>query len=208
MAPRPLLWLWVVLALMTAQGCSSLLVKSTPAPVRYQLDYAVPEVSCPAAFEQGLRIWDLMSTSPYDQTGMVVVGAEGQVEYSGKYQWVSPPGTLIAQRLLQDLSRSDLFSQVVAANAPQNPPLELTGQVFTFAWHNTGKGFQPVLNLKLDLTRNGTHPEVVFRRTYQMAGDVYQNNDPQHFVQAMDALMRDFSQQLQEDLCRAAQSAN
>ncbi len=193
-----------ILTVFSFQGCSSLLMKSTPAPVRYQLTYEPVTVECPQSFAKGVRIWELGTSEPYNQQNMVVVGKNQKVSYSSAYQWVSPPGSLIANSLLRDLSAGKLFSETVDGNSPAAPPLELTGHVFTFAWETTDGANRARLHAEMSLVQTIGKRKVILRQNYEVTSRSYQEDNADNFARAMSSTMEEFSHRLQEDLCRTA----
>lgn len=193
-----------LLAIFLLQGCSSILIKSTPAPVRYKLDYTPVVVDCPNRFGKGIKIYEMSASSPYDQPNMVVVEKGLKVKYSSSYQWISLPGTLIADSLLRDLNNGTLFAEAVASNDPHTPPLELTGHIFTFCWEKTGEGYRAHLNIEVSITDTTGNRGVILRKNYQIRSRPYRNDSADNFAQAMSASVREFSEKLQKDLCREA----
>jgi ABC-type uncharacterized transport system auxiliary subunit len=198
---------WLILSvsiLVLAQGCSSLLVKSTPAPVYYRLDYAPVTIECTHGFSEGVRLLNLVTSSPYNQTGMVVIENGQKVKYSSDYQWVSSPGALVADTLLRDFSRGTLFPEAVAATNLQRPSLELSGHIFTFAWEKTDEGYRARLSVEISLTETADNRGVILRKSYQLDSRPYRQNTADKFAEAMNAVMAEFSRKLQEDLCEKA----
>jgi ABC-type uncharacterized transport system auxiliary subunit len=192
-----------ILAAILLPGCSSLIVSSTPPPVYYQLDYAPPEVSCGMSFREGVRVRQFTASSPFDRAAMVVTKPKGEVLYSNAFQWVSPPGTLVAESLLRDLNQGDLFPQAVSGADTTVVPLELTGHVFAFAWQRTGSAAYPVLKAEVSLTGGQPTGRVVFRKNYRLQGKALGSDDAEAFAGGMSALVRDFSERLQQDLCNS-----
>ncbi len=198
------------LAGLLLPGCSSLLFKSTPAPLYFQLDYPPVTVECPQGFKKGVKILEFSVSSPYDQTNMVVIEKGQRVSYSSSYQWVTSPGRLIADSLLRDLNAGRLFPQAAASNSPVMTPLEMTGHVFNFSWEKMNSEYRARLHIELSLTdTTGTSAErsVVMRKNYQLTSEPYRENSPDNFAKAMGSAMAQFSKELQGDLCRQAGAA-
>lgn len=187
-------------------GCSSLLFKSTPAPVYYQLEYEPVSVDCPKGFQKGVQIWGFGASSPYNQPDMVVIEKGQKVNYSGSYQWVASPGTLVANSLQRDLTEGPLFTQVVGSNSPLTPPLELTGHIFTFAWERTESGYRAHLYVETSLVDTSGRRKVILRKGYRFTSKPYQNDSPDNFAEAMSSVMQEFSKSFQEDLCKSVES--
>jgi ABC-type uncharacterized transport system auxiliary subunit len=184
-------------------GCSSLLVNATPAPVYYQLNYQAPSLSCPRKFSQGVRIQTFSASRPFDQPAMVVKKSRNRVLFSSDYQWVAPPGILLAQRLQQDLALGDLFPQVVSADNATPAPLILTGHVYSFAWEKEDSGGRAELQVEVSLVDTERN-RVLLRRNYRFTGKPRSSNDSGTFAGAMGELAGQFSEELRRDLCRKA----
>jgi len=194
----------LALAAVFVQGCSSLLIKSSPAPVLYQLEYEPTAIACNKSFDKGLRVWNFGASSPYDQVNMVVLDKGRKVNFSSAYQWVSLPGTLVANSLLRDFSAGALFTQAVDSNSPLTPPLELAGHVFTFAWENTDSGYRARLHVEISLVDAAGKRSVILRKNYRLTSKPYAEDSSDAFARAMSSLVRDLSERLQEDLCKKA----
>jgi ABC-type uncharacterized transport system auxiliary subunit len=194
---------WRFFALIPAllAGCASLIFPTGKAPVYYQLDYQSPTVRCSRAFPQGVRVWKFATSSPYDRTEMVVLQPDDQVRFSSGFQWVASPGTLVAENLQRDLTRSSLFPQVVSPDNPTVVPLELSGHVFAYAWERSGLASWAVLVVEVSLINTRTPRKVIFRREYSLKTGPFMDNSSANFARAMSALMREFSEKFQRDLC-------
>jgi ABC-type uncharacterized transport system auxiliary subunit len=196
----PRWWLFGLLPALLA-GCASLIFPTGKAPVYYQLDYRSPTMRCSRAFPQGVRVWKFATSSPYDRTEMVVLQPDGQVRFSGGFQWVAKPGTLVAESLQRDLTCSSLFPQVVSPDNPTVVPLELTGHVFVYAWERGGLASWAVLSVEVSLINSRTPRKVIFRREYSLKSGPFVEDTSAAFARAMSALVREFSERFQRDLC-------
>jgi ABC-type uncharacterized transport system auxiliary subunit len=194
-------FLWLLLPLL--MGCVSFHIPTSAPPVYYQLDYEPPRVHCSGAFNQGLRVWRFTSSSPYGRSDMIVLEPNGQTQFSSSFQWVATPGTLVADSLMRDLSRSRLFPQVVSANDPATVPLELSGHVFVFALERHGKICRAALQVEMSLVDLGKPRRVILRREYDLRSPPFIENTSAVFAQAMGSLMRECSEKFQRDLCAA-----
>jgi ABC-type uncharacterized transport system auxiliary subunit len=197
----PCRWWFFPLIPALLAGCASLIFPSGKAPVYYQLDYQSPLVRCSRGFHQGVRVWKFAASSPYDRSEMVVLQPDGQVRFSSGFQWVAGPGTLVAESLQRDLTCSSLFPQVVSVDNPTVVPLELTGHVFVYAWERGGLASWAVLSVEVSLINTRTPRKVIFRRQYSLKSGPLVDNSSINFARAMSALMREFSEKLQTDLC-------
>jgi ABC-type uncharacterized transport system auxiliary subunit len=189
------------LLLFGLMGCLSFHLPTSAPPVYYQLDYQPPSVHCPSTFAQGLRVWRFTSSSPYGRTDMVVVKPDGQTQFSSSFQWIAPPGTMVAEKLLRDLTRNRLFPQVVSANDPATVPLELTGHVFLFASERSGAVSRAALHVEVSLIDNTKPRKVILHRQYDLRSAPFVESTSAAFARAMSDVMRELSDKFQRDLC-------
>ena len=194
-------WIFFVLTLIPVTGCSSLLLPKSPPPVYYRLEYKSVGVKCGKSFTGGLRVWDFITSSPFDQSDMVVIDHGQQVSFSGSFQWITSPGTMVAESLLRDLNQGSLFPQVVSGDSPIDVPLALTGHVFTFAWVRQGSTARARLQVEVSLSSTGVKNRLIFRRTYELKSEPFVEDTAAAFARAMSGIVSQFSQQLQSDLC-------
>jgi ABC-type uncharacterized transport system auxiliary subunit len=197
---RPRCW-FLGLLLPMLSGCVSFHLPTSSPPVYYQLDYQSPSVHCPGAFKQGLRVWKFTGSSPYGRTEMVIVQPDGQTLFSSTFQWIAPPGTLVSESLLRDLSRSHLFPQVVSANDPTSAPLELSGHVFRYAVERRETTSRAALHVEVSLINSETPRRVIFRREYDLRSSPFVEDSSADFARAMSNLMQELSEKFQRDLC-------
>jgi ABC-type uncharacterized transport system auxiliary subunit len=194
-------WIFLVLILIPVTGCSSLLLPKSPPPVYYRLEYKSAGVKCAKSFTGGLRVWDFITSSPFDQSDMVVIDHGQQVSFSGSFQWITSPGTMVAESLLRDLNETSLFPQVVSGDSPIDVPLALTGHVFTFAWMRQGSNARAMLQVEVSLSAAGPTNRLIFRRIYELISVPFTEDTAASFARAMSGIVSQFSQQLQRDLC-------
>ena len=194
-------WIFLVLTIIPVTGCSSLLLPKSPPPVYFRLKYESVEVKCARSFTEGLRVWDFITSSPFNQSDMVVIDHGQQVSFSGSYQWITPPGTMVAESLLRDLNETSLFPQVVSGDSPIDVPLALSGHVFTFAWMRQGSTARAKLQVEVSLSATGAKNRLIFRRTYELKSAPFTEDTAAVFARAMSGIVSQFSQQLQSDLC-------
>jgi ABC-type uncharacterized transport system auxiliary subunit len=199
-------WRCLGLLLCLCTGCVSFHMPTSAPPVYYQLDYQPPRVRCAGAFKKGLRVWRFTNSSPYGRTDMVVVKPDGQIMLSSTFQWIAVPGTLVAENLLRDLTRSRLFPQVVSPNDPASVPLELSGRVFLFALERSGNISRAALEVEVSLIDTEKPRQVIFRREYNLRSQAFIGNTSAAFAQAMSNLMQEFSEKFQRDLCLTSTS--
>jgi ABC-type uncharacterized transport system auxiliary subunit len=194
-------WIFLVFTLIPLTGCSSLLLPKSPPPVYFRLEYKSVGVECAKSFTRGLRVWDFITSSPFDQSDMVVIDHGQQVSFSGSFQWITSPGTMVAESLLRDLNEGSLFPQVVSGDSPIDVPLALTGHVFTFAWMRQGSTARAMLQVEVSLSSTGATSRLIFRRTYELKSAPFTEDTAATFARAMSGIVSQFSQQLQRNLC-------
>ncbi len=199
--------LTLLAAALLVTGCSSILTSKAPAPVYYQIDYKGAATDCPHGFGKGVQVWDFSAASPFDRPEMVALQPGGEVQYSEAYQWVTTPGSMLAQHLATDLGAGRLFSLVVTSDSRLNPQLKLTGRVHRFAWKQEGKVSRAVLEVETSLLDTGKQRRVLFHDTYALQSTAFEGDDSALFARVMGDLVKRFSQQFQHDLCQAAAPA-
>ncbi|WP_027715492.1 ABC-type transport auxiliary lipoprotein family protein [Desulfuromonas sp. TF] len=198
--------LFLVVAL-SAGGCGGILPEPGPAPVFYRLDYDPPPVDCPRPFDKRVRVREFSAASPYDQTEMTVLGPGGEVSFSGTYQWVAPPGRMVAESLGRDLSAGDLFPAVSMDADPSFPPLELTGRIHAFAWERNGVEERAVLTVGVSLTDTAGESGILFNRIYRFRSPPCPEGKASLFASAMSTLVKNLSVRLRQDLCSLGKAA-
>ena len=194
-------WWFLGLLLPGLMGCVSFHLPTSAPPVYYQLDYQSPSVHCPCPFAEGLRVWKFTSSSPYGRTDMVVLKPDGQIQFSSTFQWIAPPGTMVAEKLLRDLTMNRLFPQVVSSNDPATVPLELSGHVFLFASERSGAISRAALHVEVSLIDNTKPRKVILHREYDLRSAPFMENTSAAFARAMSTVMRELSERFQRDLC-------
>lgn len=201
---RHALLVFLFLITLTAGGCGGLLPDAGPAPVFYRFDYDPPPVDCPRVFDEGIRIREFSSASPYDRQEMIVLKPQGEVSFSGTYQWVATPGKMVAQSLERDLSAGNLFSSVSMGEDPSLAPLELTGRIYTFAWKQSELEGRAVLKVEISLRETAGESRILLHRIYRIESPGHTERKANQFAAAMSELARELSLRLQEDLCSLA----
>ena len=201
MTMMPLRW-WVLgLVALWAAGCGGKLFPKAKPPIYYQLDYQATPRHCPEAFQKGVRVWRFTDASTYQRTEMVVIQPQGHVAFSSAFQWVARPGALVADNLQRDLSKSRLFPQVVSGNDPVTVPLELSGRIFVFAWERSGAVSRAALQVSVSLIDTDEPRHVVFQRQYDLRSQPLGDDSSAAFARGMSAVMKQFSERFQQDLC-------
>lgn len=137
---------------------------------------------------------------------MIVSKPDGEVLLSGTFQWVAPPGTLLSQRLLDDLSGSSIFPRVLPEDSPESAPLEMTGHIFSFACERKEGGAQALLDVEVSVTGTGGQRRDVFHRRYRVQSTPFEEGSSSAFAAGMSSAVRTLSAELSRDLCRTAES--
>jgi ABC-type uncharacterized transport system auxiliary subunit len=135
---------------------------------------------------------------------MTVLEPGSEVAFSGANRWVSPPGTLIAESLIRDLTLDETFPQVVSDESPVTVPYEITGRVFEFGWRKEKASGKAVLKAEVCLVRRTGTPEVILRRVYEVESEPFGENSAASFASAMSEAVGRFSRDVRLSLCNAA----
>jgi ABC-type uncharacterized transport system auxiliary subunit len=189
---------------LAAAACSVSLPKA-PAQSYYDLEYSPEPVACARRWPSPVEVWQLAADAPYDRPDMVVLESKDQVAPSRGHQWVDRPGSLVAARLTRDLNGGGPFPLAVSPGDPQGAPLALTGNLYRFAWDESGGSARAIFEADLVLRRTGDRPEVLFHRRYRLGSPpVAATADASAFARAMSGVVSSFSTQIRRDLCDAA----
>jgi ABC-type uncharacterized transport system auxiliary subunit len=191
-----------VLIAVLATGCSSILPKAPPEEF-YDVMYDPEPVACSGAYGAPVEVWNFTAAGPYDRTDMVVTAGR-QVSFSKGHQWVDRPGVLVAQKLIRDLSTGRLFAIAVSPRDPEGAPLELTGDLYRFAWVRDGASAHASLKADVILRRSGAPAQIVLHKRYDLDSEpVAAADDATAFARAMSGVVARFSVLLRRDLCAA-----
>ncbi len=194
----------MILLIPLAIGCSSMLRPKSPEPAFYQLEYPSTKVDCSNSFNGGVRVWNFTTAPPYDRTQMVVRAPDREVMFSRNYQWAALPGTMLTKRIQNDLEKEKLFSGGVVQAGLANVPWELSGKVETFACQRTDSSCKAILGVDVSLNSTSPGGEKIFQKNYRFTSEPFSKDDSAKFAAAMSGIARQFSEQLQKDLCQAA----
>lgn len=175
---------------------------STRPPEYYGLDYAYEASPCSRNdSEDGLRVWSFTASAPYNRAQMVITNPSQKVSYSSQHQWVAPPGDMIADILLRDISLSHMFSKTVSAGDPYTAQDEMSGHVFRFGWEDFGSKGRAVIELEVSLWKEKPKRAVLLRKHYQFESEFIAELNPETFARAMSGLVQRVSRQLRQDIC-------
>ncbi|MGV8073520.1 MAG: ABC-type transport auxiliary lipoprotein family protein [Syntrophobacteraceae bacterium] len=198
MPVRNLVVLTVVLLGLTA--CLGRLTSSEPSRY-YEVDYQYKSAGCMNHCNKAVKIWHFSAAAPYERDEMIILDNSRQVRFSPQLRWIALPGTMISDRLLQDLSHARLFSRAVGTGDPSNPPLQLGGHVFRFAWEEDDSTAHAVLDVEVSLWSKEPKSDILLRKHYHLESEPVPVGSSEGFAEAMSGLVRQMSMQLQQDLC-------
>jgi ABC-type uncharacterized transport system auxiliary subunit len=188
-------------------GCSSILPKAPPEAF-YDLTYDPQPVDCSASYGAPVEVWNFTAAGPYDRTDMVVTQGS-EVSFSRGHQWVDRPGVLVAEKLIRDLSGGHLFPLAVSPRDPEGAPLELTGNLFRFAWAKDGGSARASFEADVILRKTGEPAQVILHKRYDVSSEpVTSTDDASAFARSMSEAVARFSAQLRHDLCVALPRAD
>jgi ABC-type uncharacterized transport system auxiliary subunit len=196
-----------ILLLAAVAGCSSILPKAPPEAF-YDLMYEAERVDCHAGYGEPVEVWNFTAAGPYDRTDMVVTSGR-EVSLSRGHQWVDRPGVLVAQKLIRDLSGGRLFTVAVSPRDPAGAPLQLTGNLYRFAWMKDGGSAHASFEADVILRRTGAPAQVLLHNRYDLNSEpVSTTDDASAFARAMSGVVARFSALLRRDLCAAGRSVS
>ncbi len=197
----------VIFMVGTLGACGTLFEKPAPSAF-YQLAFSPQSVACASSLPASVRVSSLDAVPPYDQESMVVLANGGRVRYSSQYLWVAQPGKMVADWLVRDLSRTQVFPSVMVSGETVADRYDLGGRLFAFAWQSEHDRWQAVLDAEITLVANppGQSRQILLRKAYRMVSEPVAEHGPEAFVQGMSKVMGQFSAALQRDLCAVAES--
>jgi ABC-type uncharacterized transport system auxiliary subunit len=99
----------------------------------------------------------------------MVVTQGREVSFSRGHQWVDRPGVLVAEKLIRDLSGGRPFPIAISPRDPEGAPLELTGNLFRFAWAKEGKSARATFEADVVLRKTGEPAQVILHKRYDAA---------------------------------------
>lgn len=185
-------------------GCTLFSRSPSPQPDFYRLSYEGGSAQCEASFSAMLRVRDFSADQPFGQQRMVFWGRNRTVRFSRSARWVAEPGTMLAEGIRRDLSRSGLFSSVVQGASPDGPSLELSGRIMRFAAEPCASRYRALLGVTIRLERRGGEQPPLWQEQYSLKSDCFPAGDADRFARAMSRLVSKFSTKLREDLCGIA----
>jgi ABC-type uncharacterized transport system auxiliary subunit len=190
---------WFVLA---AAGCSSIL-PTAPPQAYYDLAYDPAPVQCARSYSSPVEVWDFSAVAPFDRAEMVVTQGR-EVSFSRGHQWVDRPDVMVAGKLIRDLGAGRLFPLAVSPRDPEGAPLEITGNLYRFAWEKDGGSARARFEADVILRKSGEPAQILLHRRYQVDSDALPaTTDAAVFARAMSGVVGRFSALLRRDLCDA-----
>ncbi len=190
----------LLLAALLVTGCAGMFSKSAP-PEYYQIDYPFQSLSCSKPFPGAVRIWNFSASAPFDREQMLVVSPSLNVRFSSNYKWIAPPGNMLADKLIRDLSRGSVFQDAVPVGNPLFAAYEMSGRIYKFALEENGSPPHAVLDLEISLWQEKPVRSVLFRKNFHYESPPLQNSDPTVFANAIASLVAQLSLDLRNDLC-------
>ena len=185
--------------LCLTSGCIGSFSASNP-PEYYQLDYALEPSECLKPFSGAVRIWPFSASAPFDHERMVIVTPSHAVRFSSTYKWISPPGNMLAEKLMRDLSLSRVFQDAVPVGSPMAAAYEMGGHVYQFALEENGSPPHAVLDLEISLWQEKPARVVLFRKHFHYQSPPLADSGPAEFAGAIAGLVSKLSLDLRKDL--------
>jgi len=93
-------------------------------------------------FRGGARV-AIFRIRPFDHEQMVIVAPSQAVRFSSTYKWVSPPGNMLADKLMRDLSAAHVFENAVPVGSPMFAAYEMGGHIYRFALEENAPPLTP-----------------------------------------------------------------
>jgi ABC-type uncharacterized transport system auxiliary subunit len=182
--------------LIAVAGCS--IVPKAPPQAYYDLEYETEQVPCDRSYSSPVEVWEFTAAAPYDRPDMVVTQGR-EVMPSPGHHWVDRAGALVASKLIRDFNSGNLFPLAVSPRAAHGSPLELTGNVYQFAWVKEGNSARARFEVDVVLRKPG---EILLHKRYDLKSDpMSASDDAALFARAMSGVVRRFSTSLRRDLC-------
>lgn len=195
----------VVMMVLAAAGCGALLPTASP-PVYFQIQ--APDASswaCAGPKAEPLRVWPLDGAAPYDRNELVLVTGDHAVQLSSRYRWISTPGEMLGQAIVETASQVRAFSVVNVPGSPGFlPELHLGGRIREFDFRLSQGRAEAVLDVRIIVWREAKPKKLVFQKTYRMTETVLQDTSPEQLTRAMNQVVARWTQELMNDLCEAS----
>ncbi|ROQ93506.1 ABC-type transport auxiliary lipoprotein family protein [Desulfosoma caldarium] len=195
----------LVMMAFAAAGCGALLPTATP-PVYYQVQ--APDASswgCASSKPEPLRVWALDGAAPYDRNELVLVTGDHALQLSSRYRWISTPGEMLGQAIVETASQVRAFSVVNVPGSPGFlPELHLGGRIREFNFQLSPGRAEAVLDVRIIVWREANPKKLVFQKTYRATETVVQETSPEELTRAMNRVVARWMQELMNDLCQAS----
>lgn len=208
--PRPRSWrqpvaLWSVLPLVAAliiAGCGK-----PPALInKYVLHYSPPVVAQLTPLDAGLQVKLFAVNEAINRTEMVYMENPYRTGAYWYNRWRANPGSLVTDYLTRDLRDSGLFQAVFPYDLSGPARFSLEGGVVEFQENDTPGFWHAALTLNLtllDTDKDNIADRVMFQRRYETREPML-TKTPQGLAEAMSRAMQKLSQQIIDDVYRAA----
>lgn len=196
------------LVLICCTGCFGALFTGVQ-PAYFQLSHVDHGQRCSGLREGAVRIWPFSASSPYDREEMIILEPSRKVRFSPHFRWITLPGSMIADKLAQDLAEDGPFARVLAAGSPAGSAAQLSGHVHQFAWEDLGEGIQQArLDVQVSVWREEPKPAVILNRRYRLESRRLEAGSPERFAAVMSQMVAELSVRLREDLCAMASGSS
>jgi ABC-type uncharacterized transport system auxiliary subunit len=186
--------------LCLASSCIKSFSPTNP-PEYYQLDYTLTPSECVKPFSGAVRMWPFSASAPFDHEQMVIVTPSQTVRFSSTYKWIGPPGNMLADKLMRDLSAAHMFENAIPVGSPMFAAYEMGGHIYRFALEENGSPPHAILDLEVSLWQEKPTRIVLFRKHFHYQSAPLGNSDPAEFAGAMAGLISKLSLDLRKDLC-------
>ena len=199
-------WLAQLLTISLLCGCS-MFSKATP-PDYYQLDYGFQATTCARPFQGAVRVWPFSASAPFDREQLIVVAPSGNVRISSHYNWVGPPGNMVADKLTRDLALGKVFQDAVPIGNSMPAAYEMSGQIYRFALEENGSPPRAILDLEITLWQEKPSRLLLFRKHYHYLSPPLPGSDPSEYARSTAGLVSQLSVDLRNDICSLTQDSS
>ncbi len=195
-----------VFLLFSIYGCVGAFSRAQP-PDYFQLDYSPRPATCSKPFSGAVRIWALTASAPYDREQMVVVTPSDMVRFSSNHRWVAPPGNMLADKIMRDMSLSRIFEDAVPVGSPVSATFEMAGHIYRFALEENGSPPHAVLDLDVTFWQEIPVRTILLKKNFHYESPPLSGHDPSEFSKAMAEIVSRLSADLRNEICTVMQGS-
>ncbi len=199
---KPLLMMVVILLL---GGCMGLRGR-TQILWKYTFEYPPTVVKGLARVDDTLQVALFTVVQNYNSTAMVYQPDAFKLQQYQYSKWRVNPADMVTDYLLRDMRNQNLFKAVYSYREPHDVRFTLEGEVEQFVEIDEPASRKAVLSVYvtlLDSSQKSITKMIVFQKNYQVA-EPLEGKGPPAFVKGMSRAMEKLSQELIQDLSRAA----